>query len=216
MLPEVTVITCNYNHEKWIERCLRSIQNQNNFDSNTIEHIVVDDASTDNSLELIRRFSNIVLLTNEKNIGLPASLNIALKKARGRYIVRVDSDDYVSRNFVDIHKLFLDYNRHYSAVSSDYLVVTDKEDLLDRRFASDDFIACGIFFRKEVLFDLGLYNEGFKFREGHELNIRFKESGLNMGYSHFPLYKYRAHEANRSKLDEIKYYDEKINNKNNG
>ena len=210
MLPEITVITCNYNHSKWIERCIRSIQNQINFNLSEIEHIVVDDSSTDNSVELLKRFNNIKLIENKENIGLPSSLNIALKKALGRYIVRLDSDDYVSRNFISIHKSFLDYNKHYSAVSSDYILVSDNEDTIERKFSQEDFIACGIFYRKEVLFDLGLYNEGFKFREGHELNERFLKTNLKMGYSQFPLYKYRSHQNNRTKLKEIEEYDKKL------
>jgi glycosyltransferase involved in cell wall biosynthesis len=210
MLPEVTVITCNYNHSKWIERCIRSIQNQVGLKQNEIEHIIVDDASTDNSVELLKRFDNVHLIENKVNMGLPSSLNIALKKALGRYVVRLDSDDYVSRNFISLHKSFLDYNRHISAVSSDYILVSDNEDIIERKFSEIDFIACGIFYRKEVLFDLGLYNEGFKFREGHELNKRFIESNLLMGYSHFPLYKYRSHNGNRSKLKEIEEYDRKL------
>ena len=64
MLPEITVITCNYNHSKWIERCIRSVQNQINFNLSEIEHIVVDDYSTDNSVELLKRFNNIQLIEN--------------------------------------------------------------------------------------------------------------------------------------------------------
>jgi hypothetical protein len=89
-------------------------------------------------------------------------------------------------------------------------LVSDNEDIIERKFSKEDFIACGIFYRKEVLFDLGLYNEGFKFREGHELNERFLKSNLKMGYSQFPLYKYRSHQNNRTKLKEIEEYDKKL------
>ena len=107
--------------------------------------------------------------------------------------------------------MFLQYNTHFDAVCSDYFLVSDGEENFDRRFAINDFIACGIFYRKEVLFDLGLYNEEFKFREGHELNERFEKNGYLKGFSGFPLYKYRMHDNNRSNSHEISEYDKKLN-----
>ena len=211
-IPEVSVITANFNHAKWISRCIRSVNNQEFINNIVVEHIIIDDCSTDNSLEVIEKYNtgNVVLIKNKKNFGLPNSLNIAIKKSRGRYVVRLDSDDYLSRNFIYIHKLFLDLNRNYSAISSDYIHVDDKENNLDRKFSKENFIACGIMFRREVLFELGLYNEKFKFREGHELMKRFLELNYILGYSNLPLYKYRMHDNNRSKLPDIDKFDKKL------
>ena len=58
-------------------------------------------------------------------------------------------------------------------------------------------IACGIMFRKECLFDIGLYNTEFSMREGHELRIRF-EKKFKIGRLEFPMYKYRFHSNNRT------------------
>jgi glycosyltransferase involved in cell wall biosynthesis len=210
MIPEVSIITCNFNHAKYLERCIRSVKNQINIDSNEIEHIIVDDASTDESRYILEKYDELKVVYNENNLGLPSSLNKALRLAKGRFIVRLDSDDYLARTFVYIHKMFLQYNTHFDAVCSDYFLVSDGEENFDRRFAINDFIACGIFYRKEVLFDLGLYNEEFKFREGHELNERFEKNGYLKGFSGFPLYKYRMHDNNRSNSHEISEYDKKL------
>ena len=205
ILPDISVIVCAYNHDKWIERCVRSIKNQSIINKNEVEIIIVDDGSKDNTSSVVsnlREFAGIKIIRNKKNLGLPKSINIAIRAALGRYIVRVDSDDYVSRNFLYISKLFLDKNREYQAVATDYYKVTDDEKIIKKVNCFKEEIACGIMFRKEALFDIGLYNENFTMREGHELKKRFKKK-FNLGRLEFPLYKYRQHSKNRTKKKKI-------------
>ena len=209
-LPDISVIICTYNHDKWIERCVRSVKNQIIINKQEIEIIIIDDGSKDNTKKVIanlKTIADIKFISNKKNLGLPKSINIAIKAASGRYIVRVDSDDYVSRNFLYLTKLFLDKNREYQAVAVDYYKVTDNEKIIKKVNCFKEEIACGVMFRKETLFDIGLYNESFKMREGHELKKRFKEK-FNLGRLEFPLYKYRQHAENRTKKKKIlKKYD---------
>ena len=205
ILPDISVIVCAYNHDKWIERCVRSIKNQSIINKNEVEIIIVDDGSKDHTSNVVsnlKEFAGIKIIKNKKNLGLPRSINIAIKSALGRYIVRVDSDDYVSRNFLYISKLFLDKNREYQAVATDYYKVTDDEKIIKKVNCFKEEIACGIMFRKEALFDIGLYNENFTMREGHELKKRFKKK-FNLGRLEFPLYKYRQHSKNRTKKKKI-------------
>ena len=106
MTYDVSIIICVFNHEKWIERCLRSILNQNYVSSKNYEAVVVNDASSDASLEVINKFRsepNITIIDNDTNLGLPTSINKAIKISTGRYIVRVDSDDYIQRNFCSLN-----------------------------------------------------------------------------------------------------------------
>ena len=129
-LPDITVIVCTYNHEKWIERCIRSIKHQVDVNQKDIEIIVINDASTDNTKSILKNlvnFENIKVINNKRNEGLPRSINKAIKLSLGRYVVRVDSDDYVSRRFLFLLKLFLDMNREYQAVAVDYLKVANNE-----------------------------------------------------------------------------------------
>ena len=198
-IPEISIIICCYNHEKWIERCLRSILHQKNIKDSEYEVIIIDDNSSDNSFKIIKKFefSNFISLKNRKNIGLPSSINKGIRQAQGRYIVRVDSDDYVSRDFLYILKLFLDLNREYQAVAVDYYKVNDKEQILEKIDCFKNQIACGILFRKECLIDIGLYDKKFKMREGHELRKRF-EKKFSIARLNIPLYKYRTHSNNRT------------------
>ena len=120
---EISVIISAFNHERWIERTIRSLLHQEFINLNDFEIIIVDDHSSDNTniiLSKYKEFENIKIINNKKNLGLPASINKAIVSSYGRYIVRVDSDDYVSRKFLFILKYFLEQNREYQGVACDY------------------------------------------------------------------------------------------------
>ena len=98
-MSKLSVIIPCYNHELFIGRCLRSILDQT-LDKKLYKVIVIDDGSKDNSLKIIKKFSdNIKIIKNKKNMGLPYSVNLGIKNAKSNYIVRLDPDDYVNKNF---------------------------------------------------------------------------------------------------------------------
>ena len=210
--PDVSIIVCTYNHGKWIERCLRSLINQDFIKQTEYEVLIVDDCSKDYTQKILKNFKkeNFRFYKNKKNLGLPLSLNKAIKLSLGKYIVRVDSDDYVNRKFVYLCRLFLNLNREYQAVAVDYNLVDNDEVFIEKKSSMKNQIACGIMFRKECLYDIGLYNPKFKMREGHEIIIRF-EKKHKIGHLNLPLYKYRMHEKNRTKkISSLKIYDRKL------
>jgi len=90
----VSIITPVYNSKRFIESAIESViaQSYQNW-----EMIIVDDASTDESLEIIQRYVNreyrIVLFSNDKNLGASESRNLAIREAKGNYIAFLDSDD---------------------------------------------------------------------------------------------------------------------------
>ena len=91
---QVSVITPLFNAEAWIADAIRSLQAQTCPDW---ELIVVDDQSSDRSLEMVRRFADtdhrITVLQLEKNSGAATARNVAIEAARYRYIAFLDSDD---------------------------------------------------------------------------------------------------------------------------
>lgn len=97
-MPKISVIVPVYNSSKHLKTCLNSLIYQTLDD---IEIIVIDDASTDNSLDIIREYSkypNVKIYHNETNLGQGMARNIGISKARGKYIGFLDSDDYVNKN----------------------------------------------------------------------------------------------------------------------
>lgn len=214
-MKEISIIVCAFNHEKWIERTLRSLINQKIIKKVDYEILIVNDKSKDNTKKILKKYNNInniKITNNSKNLGLPSSINKAIHQSSGRYIVRVDSDDYVDRYFLFLLHYFLNNNREYAAASCDYIIVNDKEQFLHKENSELNEIACGIMFRREALIDIGLYNKNFSMREGHELKKRF-EKKYKIGRIPFPLYKYRKHSSNRTKnIRLLSRYDKKLEN----
>ncbi|MDA2955417.1 MAG: glycosyltransferase family A protein [Actinomycetota bacterium] len=197
--PVISVIVAAHNQERYISRCLRSLLAQS-IAREKFEIVVINDGSTDHTPSVLEEFADeIVLITNESNIGLPASLNKAIRRARAPYVVRVDADDYVNNEFLHLLHGFLRENKYVDAVACDYLLVDEQEEVLARNNCLTDPIACGIMFRTEQLIDIGLYDETFLLHEETDLRMRFLKKHT-IHRLELPLYRYRRH-ANNSTND---------------
>ncbi len=100
-----SVIISAYNVEPYIERAIDSVLNQN---FNNYELIVVEDKSTDKTIEKIMKYEGkIKIIKNEKNMGLGAVRNIGIENAKGEYIIHLDGDDslYSESTLKDIDSL---------------------------------------------------------------------------------------------------------------
>ena len=92
--PDVSVVVTNFNYGKYLRRCLRSLINQE-LDRSRYEVIVVDDHSTDDSLEALEEFSadkGIKVIVNEENLGIGGASRVGVNHSRGKYFVRVDAE----------------------------------------------------------------------------------------------------------------------------
>ena len=95
----VSIIVPVYNRSNTIEKCYRSLINQT---FKNIEIIFVNDGSTDNSLEIMRKFDDErVVVINQKNCGPSEARRKGFNKSRGKYICFVDSDDTIDRDYID-------------------------------------------------------------------------------------------------------------------
>lgn len=101
-MPKVSVIVPVYNVEKYLEKCLNSLVNQTLKD---IEIIIVNDGTPDNSQTIIdkyqKKYPNIIKSYIKENGGLSDARNYGLKKASGKYIAFLDSDDYVTTDMYE-------------------------------------------------------------------------------------------------------------------
>jgi glycosyltransferase involved in cell wall biosynthesis len=193
--PIVSVIVAAYNEERFIGRCLRSLLAQN-FPHDNYEIVVVNDGSTDRTPYALELFHDAIhIITNENNLGLPASINRGITLARGKYIVRVDADDYVNANFINFLSYFLDQNPAMDAIACDYWIFNEFEEWLERMNCLNHPIACGIMFRKQHLIDIGMYDENFRCHEDIDLRIRF-EKKYRITRLELPLYRYCRHRNN--------------------
>lgn len=123
--PCISFIVTSYNYAKFIEETVISIKNQT---YNNIEIIVVDDYSTDNSIEILEKINNIKLIKHDKNKGQLASILTGLKQANGDYVSFIDSDDVLFENYAEIliQKLLTTNVAFVSANSEENKVLTPK------------------------------------------------------------------------------------------
>ena len=216
---KLSVIVSAFNQEKYIGRCLRSLLNQS-LNRDEYEIIVINDGSFDKTAYALELFNSpkedlIKVITNKENLGLPTSLNKGINASKGKYIVRVDSDDFVNFNFLQFLSFYLDTNPESSAISCDYYLISEDEKVIERMESDKDPIACGILFRKETLIDIGLYDESFLYNEEVELRLRYLKK-YSIKRLAIPLYRYRRHADNitndKLKMEE---YTKKIIEKHN-
>jgi glycosyltransferase involved in cell wall biosynthesis len=99
--PRISIITANYNYANYIEKTIQSVLSQ---EYKNIEYIVVDDGSTDNSLDVISKYDEIILIS-KPNGGQVSAVIEGVKKSSGDIIIFLDSDDvlypYACNNIVD-------------------------------------------------------------------------------------------------------------------
>ena len=136
---KLSVLIPMYNVERYIKKCLTSLLNQG-IDILDYEIIVVNDGSTDNSLEIAKTLSqkhtNIVVYSQE-NKGTVFTRNRMLKLAKGEYIYFVDADDYVASNALNVILNFATSNQ-LDLVGFDTLVTKSREkNKLDKSFVTN-------------------------------------------------------------------------------
>lgn len=121
----VSIIMPSYNTAKYISDSIKSIQSQT---YENWELIIVDDRSTDNSVEVIRSFNDprIRLLQNDKNSGAALSRNYALREARGKWVAFLDSDDVWVPEKLEKQIAFMKAN-DYSFTFTDYRICLNGE-----------------------------------------------------------------------------------------
>ncbi len=100
---KISIITPNYNYEKYIAKTIESVVTQS---FNNIEHIIVDDGSTDNSVSIIKEYQKlypeIIKLIQQENRGQTSALNVCLKNVTGDIIGWLNSDDLYCKNTFQI------------------------------------------------------------------------------------------------------------------
>lgn len=126
---QISIIVPIYNAAKTLERCVHSIVNQ---DFTDWELLLINDGSSDDSLIISKELKsrdNRIKVFSQKKTGVSAARNLGLKKARGKYICFIDSDDYIESNYLSsLYKY-----REYDLVICGYYVDIYNHDLILRK-----------------------------------------------------------------------------------
>lgn len=125
MQPKVSIITPTYNSEKYIEETIKSVEGQT---YQNWEMIIIDDSSSDNTCEIIRKYiekdERIKLHRLEKNSGAAIARNVALRIAEGRFIAYLDADDIWYNAKLESQVCFMISNKYGFSCTS-YEVIGD-------------------------------------------------------------------------------------------
>lgn len=201
--PSVSVIIATYNQARYLEETLESVLNQT-LPRADYEVIVINDGSTDSTHELLRKYGGRVLLIEQENRGLVKSCNTGLARARGKYIVRVDSDDTIDPNLLQIEKKALDQNESACCAYSDRYEMNNGKRKRTIKVGTGniyDLIACGVMFPTERVREVGGYRSFYW--EEYDLYLRLAEKG-DFIHIPIPLYSYRRHDGNMTNNEQKK------------
>lgn len=204
--PEISVIMAAYNTEKYLDVSIKSILNQtfSNF-----ELIIINDASKDNSLNIIDKYQKIdkriQLLNNRKNIGPAASRNRGLKIARGKFIAILDADDISLPRRLETQHQFLEDHPDIFLCGSGTICIDESgntievpeivvgykliETILPRR---NCIAHSSIMFRNNAFF----YREKFVYSHDYDFYLILLSKGLNLENLEDRLVKYRTTSGN--------------------
>ena len=99
MKPLVSVYILNYNYAKYLRQCIESVLEQT---YKNIEILIIDDGSTDCSEQILKEYNKkkIRKIIFQENIGLIKSIIKAFDISKGKYVIRVDADDWIDKNLI--------------------------------------------------------------------------------------------------------------------
>ena len=213
-LPRITVYITNHNYGMYLEQSIQAITRSKSF--NDFELIIIDDGSKDNSRQIIKKYEKYenINCDFQKNKGLTVSNNIALRLARGEFIVRLDADDYFAKDALKLMYREFD-KKKLGMVFADWYLVDSKGEVLgvEQRhdFQKDVTLhdqpahgACTMF-RVSSLKQIGGYDESISRQDGYELWLRFIEN-YEVRNINVPLFYYRQHPDSLTK-DEVRLLD---------
>lgn len=191
----ISVLLPVYNDENNIEESIKSILNQS---YKNIELLVIDDASTDNTLSIVNSIidKRIRVFKNETNLGITKSLNLIINESKGDLIARQDSDDISLEN-----RLVLQYKAllkgNFDLVTSRALVKQNGQVIprlsfyLPSKFLirfKNPFIHGTLLIKKSVLFEVGLYDENLLYAQDYKLMMSLLQKNYKIKKIKKPLY----------------------------
>lgn len=203
--PKISIITPVYNRKKLIGETIDSILDQN---YPNLEYIVVNDGSTDTSLEVIRKYGNKLKIINQENQGETAAVNRGLKMATGEIVGIVNSDDLLNPG--SLLKVINFFNRYPNILVAypNWQVINENGTLVEKVNVREHdyrymfskyscYVGPGAFFKRSVIKIIGGRNSRFKYVGDFEFWLKL---GLYGEFRKIPhnLASFRVHSSSQS------------------
>ncbi|MDP2974397.1 MAG: glycosyltransferase, partial [Candidatus Diapherotrites archaeon] len=168
--PLVSIIIVTRNYGRFIEKSLASVLNQT-MPKNQFDVVVVDDGSTDNTPRILKKYGKMLRVFRKKAEGSIIASNFAFKRARGKFVTKLDADDWFEPEALEKMFKALEKNKKAAFAYCDirHLIGKKQRTVSLRKFGLFKTIACGILFRKKEIIELNgakkMYNEKLFFPE---------------------------------------------------
>lgn len=207
--PKVSVLMPAYNAGKYIAKAIQSFLDQTEKDS---ELIITDDGSTDDTLEIAKLFDDprIAIYKHTENVSYPAATNTCLKYARGKYIARLDADDWDEPNRLEKCVARLEGTPHCDCVSTSTFrgeeggmiqISTERQGMVPHKYMDINCYGKGgapvnatIVAKREVYDAIGGFSTESQYGMDSEWDVRANLWGARWAYIDEPLYYYRKHD----------------------
>jgi len=201
--PLVSIVIATHNGEKYIKRAVESALNQS---YKNIEIIIVDDGSNDGTGRILSALKNsnskINIYKNPHNFGFAESLDIGIGKAKGKYIARLDDDDFWSDSQKNEKQInFLEKHSDYVLVGSGmtkidgsgkviarFLFPEQDQEIKTSILVDNDFVHSAVVFRKDIFEKIGGYDKKFDFFADWDLWLKFGKEGKLYNFQEFFVY----------------------------
>ena len=204
----ISIYITNFNYGNYLEKAIKSAINQT---YKSIEIIIIDDASKDISKKILNKYKKnkkIKIIYNKKKNGLVKSSNKAIKASKGKYVLRLDADDFLHPNAI---------KEMYSQIkncSDTALVFPNFYELENKskrkkiyKYQHKQFYgfgdqpahgACSLI-NKRIFYKIGGYNNKFDRQDGYYIWFAILSNNYNIKHCKKPLFYYRKHGKNLSK-----------------
>lgn len=191
--PDISIVTAAYNSADYIGRALESVRRQT-IDDSRIEHIVVDDGSTDETAAIVDSFeaSYLRLVENERNSGSGTiACNQGIERARGDYVVILDSDDEFLPSLVERSADVLAARSDIDFVYTDYYeqFPDGRREIVETGADVMNTVKVGVMHRTDRLRQFDAYDPELIFAE-YDLLMRYLDAGLDGRHVSDPLFVY--------------------------
>lgn len=218
----VSVIMSCYNSENTLKSSIESILNQT---YKNIEFLIINDASTDTTFEILKSYqvenNKIKIFSNNHNIGLTKSLNLLIKNSTGEFIARQDADDISYKNRIEkqvfeMEKFNLDFSVTRAIRKDNGKLIPNLSYNLPSKFVvrfKNPFVHGTFMFRKKSIEKINLYDENFYFSQDYKLISDMFKNNFKYKKIQTILYELNMKDnISSNKKDEQKYYSDCVRN----
>lgn len=165
-VPDLSIVILNYNTAGLTRRCLQTVFAAN-FGKYSIEVIVCDNGSTDESVAMIKKeFPEVILIENKKNLGFAAGNNPGITRAKGHYILLLNTDTEIPKNTFRVMLEFMDKKPEVGASTCKLILPNGSMDPACHRGFPTPWVAFTYLVGLEKLFPktklFGEYHQGYK------------------------------------------------------